>query len=279
MPTTSQIKNIYYVISGEKANKIERLKAGFSNYSFLINHQHVLRIKKPSSDEFYNAKRESNIIKMVTPLNISETVVFFNENDGTKLSNFLPKTKKIIDQPSESQLILVAKTLRKLHVRKLNSGTTFDFFARLTYYKSQCHDLIDTAYERKTIAAVQRFYDETPFVLCHNDVVNGNLLFRARKVFLIDYEYAADNNPLFDLASFLSENDVKDEKKRRLFLRVYFGHRVDEKTYRHINKIIAVQDILWYYWSQMHYIRTKEAIYKRIAHHKWQAIKNNASSR
>ena len=279
MVSINEIKNIYLVISGNKIEKIERLKAGFSNYSYLINNQHVLRLKKPSKDRYYDAKRESLVIRNIAPLKISETVVYFNDQDGTKLSEFLPRTKKIIGQPSFLQLELVAKTLHKLHRAKLQSGVSFDLFNRLLFYKSQCLDFVDTVYERKTISAVKRFYENEPFVLCHNDVVNGNLLFRSRKVYLIDYEYAADNNPLFDLASYISENNIEDEKLRRHFLKAYYAKKCDDKTYRHLLKLIEFQDILWYYWAQMHYIRTKEMIYKRIAHHKWKAIIKNASSK
>lgn len=279
MPTLSEIRNIYYVISGQRASKIDPLKAGFSNHSYLINNRHVLRIKKPLKDSYYDARQEAFAIKNVTPLKISESVLFFDERDGTKLSLFLTRTKKIVDIPTDKQLSLVAKTLHKLHRTKIVSGKSFDVFERLRYYKSKCVDFVDSIYERKVVASVERFYNSEPFVLCHNDVVNGNLLFRSNKVFLIDFEYASDNNPLFDLASFLSENNIDDEKTRRLFLKYYFNKRCDEKIYRHILRLIALQDILWYYWAQMHYVASKEMIYKRIAHHKWKAIMKNASSR
>ncbi|MDY0345090.1 MAG: choline kinase family protein [Bacilli bacterium] len=278
MPTITEIRNIYQVITGEKAHKIEPLKAGFSNHSYLIDHRHVLRIKNPLKDRFYDAQQEAKAIKVITHLKISESVLFFNEKDGTKLSSFLLRTKKIFGQPTDKQLMLVAKTLRKLHRAKIVTGKSFDIFERLRYYRSRCIDYVDTFYERKIIASVERFYSEEPFVLCHNDVVNGNLLFRSNKMFLIDFEYAADNNPLFDLASFLSENDIEDEKTRRHFLKFYFNKRCDDKIYRRIVRLMALQDILWYYWAQMHYISSKQLVYKRIAHHKWKTIMKNASS-
>lgn len=278
MPTTSEIKNIYHVIAGKNAEKIEHLKSGFSNHSYLINRQHVLRIKKSSRDQFYNSKLEAICINKVAPLKISENVVYFNENDGTKLSLYLKRTKKIVSQPTKEQMAYVAKALKKLHRAKISTGVSFDLFNRLRYYKSKCVDYVDTLYERKVISSVEKFIYQDPFVLCHNDVVNGNLLFRKRQVFLIDFEYAADNNPLFDLASFISENDIVDDKSRRYFLRQYYGKSVDEKQFRHLLRLIELQDILWYYWAQMHYVQTKEVIYKRIAHHKWKAIIKNASS-
>ena len=278
MPTISEIKNIYHVIAGKNAEKIELLKSGFSNHSYLINRDHVLRIKKASRDKFYNSKLEALVINKIAPLKISETAVYFNEKDGTKLSLYLKRTKKIMSQPTNEQMAYVAKALKKLHRAKIVTGVSFDIINRLQYYKSRCIDYVDTLYERKVILAVERFFYQEPFVLCHNDVVNGNLLFRKRQVFLIDFEYAADNNPLFDLASFISENDIVDDKSRRYFLRQYYGKSIDEKQFRRLLRLIELQDILWYYWAQMHYVQTKESIYKRIAHHKWKAIIKNASS-
>jgi len=277
MPLIADIKSIYLLITGQGAESIEPLKAGFSNYSYLVNHHHVLRIKKAVDDAFYDPRLEAKVIAGVSALKMSETVLYFNESDGTKLSSYLPHTHKIVDQPSEVELILVAKALRKLHRRKLVSGTAFDLFGRLEFYRSHCSDLVDALYERKVVSSVRRFYGEAPFVLCHNDVVAGNLLFRRSKVFLIDFEYAADNNPLFDLASFLSENDVSDEKAMRLFLGAYFNKRCDDVTFRRVRRLVSLQDILWYYWAQMRYIETRESIYKRIAHTKWKAIMKNAS--
>ncbi|MFA5480934.1 MAG: phosphotransferase [Bacilli bacterium] len=278
MPRVSEIRNIYHVITGLKAERIEPLKAGFSNYSYLIDKKHVLRIKRSSEDRFYDSHLESQVIQKIASLKISEKVLFFNEDDGTKLSSFIPRTTKIIEQPNDEQLVLVAKTLKKLHRAKIHSGKSFDIFGRLAYYRSHCIDFVDTVYERKIIASVERFYDDEPAILCHNDVVNGNLLFRGRKLFLIDYEYASDNNPLFDLASFISENKIESEAARQLFLKAYFGKKIEKTMYRRLLRLIACQDILWYYWAQMHYIKTKDPIYKRIAHMKWKAIIKNASA-
>ena len=43
------------------------------------------------------------------------------------------------------------------------------------------------------------------FVLCHNDLVINNLLFKKKRLILNDYEFACLNDYLFDVASFISE--------------------------------------------------------------------------
>ncbi|MFA5686714.1 MAG: choline kinase family protein [Bacilli bacterium] len=275
MVNKKEIQKLYFSLTNFEAQTIERLRLGYTNYTYLINNKHVLRFKRKVVDSFYDSFLESKIIKAIENLKISEKVIYFDQKKGIKLSNYIPKTKKIITLPTNKQLKFVASTLKKLHQAKIETGVSFDVVKRLLYYKSQCSDFVDKNYETQVIKQAERIYSLYPSVLCHNDVVRGNLLFRPNKVYLIDFEYASDNIPLFDLASFLSENTIEDELTRKAFLKFYFKRKCDEKIYYHLLKIIELQDILWYYWAQMYYIKTKDETYKKITHLKWQAILKN----
>lgn len=275
MKNKIELEQLYFSLTNSNIQTIERLRLGYTNYTYLINNEHVLRIKRKTNDYFYNPFLEGSIIKAINSLKISEEVIFFDQKEGTKLSNYIPKTRKITDKPTNKQLKLVARVLKKLHQAKIETNVSFNVFERLYYYKSQCSDFVDKRYEDQVIKQAERIYSLYTSVLCHNDVVRGNLLFKANKVYLIDFEYACDNIPLFDLASFLSENIIEDEQTRKTFLKFYFKKSCDEKIYFHLLKIIELQDILWYYWAQMYYIKTKDASYKKIAHLKWQAILKN----
>ncbi len=61
-----------------------------------------------------------------------------------------------------------------------------------------------------------------PLVLCHNDLLPGNLLFNNERVWLLDYEYAGMNSAYFDLAN-LSINFGLSAGAERLLLQQYFG--------------------------------------------------------
>jgi thiamine kinase-like enzyme len=56
---------------------------------------------------------------------------------------------------------------------------------------------------------------------CHNDVVAANIL-GASQLKLLDWEYACDNDPFFDLASVIAYHDLGNKHADRL-LRSYTG--------------------------------------------------------
>lgn len=76
----------------------------------------------------------------------------------------------------------------------------------------------DTAMETLMFKGYREFFVKTietqtthklfPIVLCHNDLLEGNVLINnldGRKLLLIDYEYAGWNPMAFDLAAYLNE--------------------------------------------------------------------------
>jgi thiamine kinase-like enzyme len=62
---------------------------------------------------------------------------------------------------------------------------------------------------------------ESP-VPCHNDLLPGNVLFDADRVWLLDFEYAGMNDRYFDLGN-LSVNCGLDAEAEEELLRAYFG--------------------------------------------------------
>jgi thiamine kinase-like enzyme len=62
----------------------------------------------------------------------------------------------------------------------------------------------------------------TPLVPCHNDLLPGNVLFAADRVWLLDFEYAGMNDVFFDLANLSVNSELNQEADERL-LTLYFG--------------------------------------------------------
>ncbi len=62
---------------------------------------------------------------------------------------------------------------------------------------------------------------------CHNDLVAENIV-TARGVVFLDFEYACDNDPLFDLAVVAEHHRLSDSAEERL-LTAYFGAEAPEK--------------------------------------------------
>ena len=102
--------------------------------------------------------------------------------------------------------------------------------------------------------------------------MDGNILFTKDKTYLIDYEYAANNDPLFDVMSFLSENQIEDPALRARFYAVYFDE-MNATVRRQLDIWENFQNLLWCCWAMMMWESRHESIYRAIARDKYEALK------
>lgn len=68
-------------------------------------------------------------------------------------------------------------------------------------------------------------------VVCHNDLLPGNILIGDQGPWLIDWEYAGFGNPLFDLGGIASNNGFSAEEERTL-LETYFDRALTDGLWR-----------------------------------------------
>ena len=87
--------------------------------------------------------------------------------------------------------------------------------------------------------------------------------------------YTSLNNPNFDLASFISENDLNDEQKE-FFLKKYFGYKYNSLKKKKVDLFIYFQDILFYYWAMSYFFTRNDKIYLEIAKKKRDRITSNS---
>ena len=86
-----------------------------------------------------------------------------------------------------------------------------------------------------------------PMVACHNDLLPGNVLFEEDRVWLIDYEYAGNNDPFFDLAN-LSVNAALDRSGETKLLTGYFG-QVTEAGWAHFQLMKVMSEFREGMWA------------------------------
>lgn len=91
-------------------------------------------------------------------------------------------------------------------------------------------------------------------VFGHNDMLAGNLLDDGERIWMIDWEYAGFNSPLFDLANLASNNEF-DEALERYFLALYFDQLIDDDLwYRYSAMKVAslLRETMWSMVSELH---------------------------
>lgn len=274
-----EARNLFYSLTNINIKSIEEIYSGFSNQNFLINDAYVLRIPLPNKDESINYYIEEETYNLIKDLNFSEKIIYFSSDSGIKISKFIHNAKSYSSTPSDLEIKNVAKLLKKLHKSNIKCSRSYDMFNRLSLYKSKVEekDFILKTYEDNIVNKVKEIYSKLEECLCHNDVVKGNLLFGYSKTYLIDWEYGANNNPYFDLASFISENNLNPNQEE-LFLKTYFGSKLTNLNKKRISLFIEFLDILYYYWGLYLYKNRGLEIYKIIYKEKLERIKNNMIS-
>ena len=73
-----------------------------------------------------------------------------------------------------------------------------------------------------------------------------------------DFEYAGLNISLFDIASFISENNLSKNEKE------YFLSQFENINKKDVQTMINFENILWYYWASYMYKLTNKQIFNII---------------
>lgn len=247
-------------------NKI-LLNEGITNTSFLIDNKYVFRDKKEIIDPFNKPINEKKAISLLEQSTYVEKVIEYDETTGKKLSLYIDKTTRISSHLSSNHIAGIVKILKDLH-SKGEADFDFDPFERINFYKAAVSEKINPQYEEAVLNSASQLYKKYPHVFCHNDLVKGNILLKDDDVYLLDFEFSGNNIELFDIASFLSENDLDNETK--LTFLSYFP----QYQKKDILVMIMFEDILWYYWGMYLYKITNKAIYLDIAKEKKSRINN-----
>ena len=119
----------------------------------------------------------------------------------------------------------------------------------------------------KKINKVKSIYEKYEKVLCHNDLLFANFLYSKDRSYLIDYEYSGKNIALFDVVSYLNENNINDESKQLEFIKQYYKI-IDEELLNDINIMFSFLDVLWGYWGFAMYKMYKNKTFLSIGEEK-----------
>ena len=247
---------------------------GLTNQNFLLKmnqETYVLRIPRADCEHIVNRHHETMALEAIRDADIDVETIYYDEASGYKVTRYLPDAKTYRECEDPCKLERTAALMKRFHSLQKRVDADFEPIRLLQSYRSRIkqplYDL--TPYED----AVQEVYHlNNPQILCHNDWVDGNILFTKDKTYLIDYEYAANNDPLFDVMSFLSENQIEDSTLRERFYAVYFDE-IDDTVRRHLDIWENFQNLLWCIWAMMMWESRHESVYRAIARDKYEALK------
>ena len=99
----------------------------------------------------------------------------------------------------------------------------------------------------KTVGAVEMRFG-------HNDLLAGNFIDDGKRLWLIDWDYAGFNCPLFDLANLASNNEYSEDLEKQL-LEIYFKKAVSAdlwKRYFAMKCASLLREAMWSMVSEIH---------------------------
>ena len=93
-------------------------------------------------------------------------------------------------------------------------------------------------------------------VFGHNDLLPANLIDDGDRLWLIDWDYAGFNSPLFDLANLASNNQLETEQEAWL-LEAYFGQPADAALWRRYKAMKCASLLRETFWSMVSEIHSE----------------------
>lgn len=251
----------------------KKLDIGLTNKNYFYKNK-IIRESELSNNNFLDHNNEILVLKYVKKLNVPVINYFYENKKFYYVTKFIKNTNNFYEISLNSTIIKsAAKIIKKLHKIKTDTNIKiWDWKYQLNNFKilvkKPLHNLENN--EKKVINFFKN-YQPKKITLCHNDLVPGNFLItnKYKKIYLIDYEYAMLNDPLFDIASFISETLYKYKWLINYFLEQFNLNLKDKEI---IFWWIQYQNIIWYYWANYFWELTKNDIYYQILNEKWKAL-------
>ncbi len=247
MTVTLSPEDVLAEIPGWEGATCTELSGGLTNRTWQVTTGEktgVLKIDDGPRESPFNTRcAEANVQNTAAKAGLAPNVIL--ANDGFYFTEYVDGTvwaRSCLDK--EGNLELIAAALKRLHALPLTQRS-FDAGIAAKRYVEQIAgldaDVIETCTE-----IIARMRLPQNLCCCHNDLVAGNLITTPDLMFL-DWEYACDNDPLFDLAIVVAHHEMSEELAY-LFLEQYFdgdGRRWRERLGQqmmHYNALLW----LWY---------------------------------
>jgi len=261
-------------ILSEKILSITDTNKGLTNKNYHVITEHfnvIVRIPYNDSSNIVYRKHEALAQELIKDTHLNVEVLYFNPDDGLKITHYVPNLLTFNEYKDSDRIKRTAHLMQRLHQINQCIGVEFNPIDRYIKYRSNViQPMVDDKDAERIIKTLRNV--NRPHTLCHNDWVEGNICFTQDKDYLIDYEYAGDNDPFFDVMSFITENELTEEEKRE-FINEYFIQKPTQEELDLLSVYEQFHNLLWCTWACMMYESRNESIYKEIAQTKYHALK------
>ena len=243
-----EYKDFIEQVLKEKVISMNTVHGGMMNESFLVETnvrkyiayfppEHVKGMVDRALEKFHQNKCYEN--------NLTSKNYYFDLDTGIKINEYIEgKSLNLVDQYDIQK---VASLLKKFHKLKPLANVDYHPFERLEEYEASAksYQSLDKEFElyKNLLLENKNFLTSNGVVISHNDAQKSNIIKDNNEdYYLIDFEFAANNDEFYDIATF-GNNSVSEGFN---LLEAYLDGKVsnnDKKRYYLWRIFVSLQ---WY---------------------------------
>ena len=242
-PLSGGLTNINYLVSDERGKFVVRLG------NDIIEHQ-VMRFNELAASQAAHAA------------GLSPEVVHFEP--GIMVMRFIEsKTLEPEDIRNELYLPRVLELIKTCHseIPKHLRGASLVFWVfhvlrdnAWTLRKGKSHHVAKLDGLAGKAVILEQASGPYEMVYGHNDLIAGNFLDDGKRLWMLDWDYAGFNSPLYDLANLASNSELSPEQEVWM-LENYFQQKHDDglwKRYSAMKCASLLREAMWSMISELH---------------------------
>jgi len=256
-----QIRNLVAdIFAAAEVGKVERL-GGMTNHTYAVQvkgKKFLFRLPGEGTEQLINRKDEKVSSELASKIGVDTELIYFNAETGVKVASYIEGAVTMSPQSMREpeNLKEAAELFRVLHTCERDTKVLFEVFEMAEGYERIILEhgvelYPDYADIRKAVMDIKKEIDLYPCkrVPCHNDSLCENWVHGIERMYLVDWEYAGMNDPMWDLADLSIEAEY-GEREDALLLEAYFEGKAgkEEKLRFYANKIYL--DFLWSLWGK-----------------------------
>lgn len=245
--------------------KVETLSGGMTNHNFLVTDEGRRAVVRLGSDiPEHQVVRANDLAASLAAhaAGVSPEVLY--SAPGVLVLDFIDgKTLEPRDFEKPETLEKAVRLVRKCHqeMPKLFHGPAMIFWAFQTVrHYQRILEGCDSPYcaqlpaLMKPLAELERAAGPFDIVFGHNDLLAANFIDDGTRLWLIDWEFAGFNTPLFDLGGMASNNELSVAQEKSV-LELYFGAAPDADLWRRYQALkcaALLREVMWSMVSESH---------------------------
>ena len=236
--------------------KISPVKGGITNKNFLVidgAKKYFVRIGDDIPEHLVYRSNEVQASKAASKIGICPKLLF-NEK-SIQVFNYV-EGKTFESEDIKKNLDNITKLIKKVHTKipdqLIGQSVIFWVFHVIKNY-SNFLESNQSSYIKilpellKKSSNLENVSSPFDIVFSHNDLLPANFIKDKDQIWLIDWEYAGFNTPLFDLGGLASNNDFSENEEKSL-LEMYFERKLSSELlikFKAIKCASLLREAMW----------------------------------